>query len=177
MPLRVLIAAADPAATALAEQVAAAGFVCAKNKADADVLLCDADAGIIQDNALPALYLCGDPASCPGPALQKPVRLAELLAALKRFESAATFALGEWVFDAAARRLTHKEGRDIPLTEKESALLSCLLDETPYSREALLAKVWGYGEGVDTHTLETHLYRLRAKLKEVMAEEDWKELA
>ncbi len=177
MSLRVLIAADEPIASALAEQVIAAGFVCAGSKAEADMLLCDADAaaGIIQHNKLPALFLCNDPATCPQPALVKPVRVGEIVAALKRLAPAA-LRIGDWAFDGGKRAVTHEDGRAIALTEKESALLAGLLGETGYTREKLLEKVWGYGEGVDTHTLETHLYRLRSKLKDVVAEEDWKEL-
>lgn len=52
------------------------------------------------------------------------------------------------------------------LTEKEMAILLCLNKEkTPVMRQELLDKVWGYADNVETHTLETHLYRLRQKIE------------
>ena len=56
--------------------------------------------------------------------------------------------------------------QDIRLTEKESALLRMLHDSGGVvGREALLREVWGYGARVETHTLETHIYRLRQKIE------------
>lgn len=68
-----------------------------------------------------------------------------------------------------AGKLLACKGRTIELTDKESALLHCLYHNRQdwLARETLLQAVWGYGGGMDTHTLETHLYRLRGKLKEI----------
>ena len=53
------------------------------------------------------------------------------------------------------------------LTDKEAAILSHLLAaDGVVGRDELLAGVWGYGEGVDTHTVETHVYRLRQKIED-----------
>jgi DNA-binding response OmpR family regulator len=49
------------------------------------------------------------------------------------------------------------------LTEKESSILRYRVGQRPVSRETLLQEVWGYNSGVTTHTLETHIYRLREK--------------
>lgn len=55
----------------------------------------------------------------------------------------------------------------INLTEKESQLLHALLQASEgIGREVLLQEIWGYGEAIDTHTLETHIYRLRGKLRQ-----------
>ena len=53
------------------------------------------------------------------------------------------------------------------LTEKETAILRYLYrsGQNPVSREVLLQEVWGYNSGVTTHTLETHIYRLRQKIE------------
>ena len=58
-------------------------------------------------------------------------------------------------------------GKKIRLTEKETNILKYLYraGEKPVSREELLAEVWGYNAGVTTHTLETHVYRLRQKIE------------
>lgn len=56
----------------------------------------------------------------------------------------------------------------ITLTDKEVALLKYLYDhqKESVSKDELLSAVWGYKEGIDTHTLETHIYRLRQKVEE-----------
>ena len=57
-------------------------------------------------------------------------------------------------------------GKKIRLTEKETAILeTSIAPATRRSREELLAEVWGYNAGVTTHTLETHVYRLRQKIE------------
>ncbi len=58
-------------------------------------------------------------------------------------------------------------GESIRLTEKEVAILSFLKNAAPsiVSKQDLLEKVWSYAEGVETHTLETHIYRLRQKIE------------
>ena len=60
-----------------------------------------------------------------------------------------------------------EKGDKIRLTEKETAILKYLYraGERPISREILLGEVWGYNAGVTTHTLETHVYRLRQKIE------------
>lgn len=71
---------------------------------------------------------------------------------------------GGWVLEAGAREL--KGPTTLRLTEKETEVLVRLhAATTPLSRETLLAEVWGYHPESDTHTVETHLYRLRKKLE------------
>jgi hypothetical protein len=69
-----------------------------------------------------------------------------------------------WNFDFQHRTLKHAEN-SISLTEKEAALLQALLHDAPQevSRETLLKQIWSYDKEVDTHTVETHIYRLRQK--------------
>ena len=125
---------------------------------------------------LPACDLIvADPALLAGPvhagvavvALAKPVRLGALLArvedALRHVQSVA---LGPWTFDVAARMLTDGSGRRVRLTDKETAILERLSRaDGVVARDALLAEVWGYSAAVTTHTLETHIYRLRRKIE------------
>ena len=112
-------------------------------------------------------------------AITKPLRIQDLLAKLRaqieRYnggEDAASF-IGPYEFRPAAKLLQEpKRGRKIRLTEKEAAILSFLLSAggQPVSREILLSEVWGYNSKVTTHTLETHIYRLRQKIEPNPAE-------
>jgi DNA-binding response OmpR family regulator len=103
----------------------------------------------------------------------KPFRFAVLLARiraqLRSHEQSedATFRIGPYEFRPAAKLLIDEKQRKIRLTEKETSILKYLYraGEKPVSREELLAEVWGYNAGVTTHTLETHVYRLRQKIE------------
>jgi len=103
----------------------------------------------------------------------KPFRFAVLLARirahLRQHEQSedAVFRIGPYTFKPAAKMLVTEDGRKIRLTEKESAILRYLYraGEKVVSRDTLLHEVWGYNAGVTTHTLETHIYRLRRKIE------------
>ena len=75
--------------------------------------------------------------------------------------------LGPYIFKPAQKFLLKDDGRKIRLTEKETNILKYLLraDNVTVQREVLLHEVWGYNAGVTTHTLETHIYRLRQKIE------------
>ena len=64
--------------------------------------------------------------------------------------------------------INEESDNKIRLTEKETAILKFLYrsGDKPVSRDVLLDEVWGYNSGVTTHTLETHIYRLRQKIEE-----------
>lgn len=120
---------------------------------------------------IPLFYLLSSPVEAPEALVyQKPFRLPVLLtaviAAAARFEQSddSAVTIGLWKFSPAAKTLTF-EAQEIRLTEKESALLDYLFHKSPVDRETLLRDIWGYGEGISTHTLETHIYRLRQKLE------------
>ena len=104
----------------------------------------------------------------------KPFRLAELLARLRAqlriFENSedAVFTIGPYTFRPSAKMLQDPvKNRRIRLTEKESAILKYLYraGATSVPRQILLNEVWGYNANVTTHTLETHIYRLRQKIE------------
>lgn len=99
--------------------------------------------------------------------LSCPIRPAQLLQPLKLCSAPAHVPLpGGWTMDTIARTLMHPDYPSASLTEKECALLKVLAEAAPNAveRDALLTQVWGIGGDVDTHTLETHIYRLRSKL-------------
>jgi DNA-binding response OmpR family regulator len=103
----------------------------------------------------------------------KPFRFAVLLARirsqLRQHEASedAVFTIGPYTFRPASKLLVSPKGSKVRLTEKETAILRYLYraGQRPVSREILLQEVWGYNSGVTTHTLETHIYRLRQKVE------------
>lgn len=103
----------------------------------------------------------------------KPFRFAVLLARIRAHlrsheqSEDAVFAIGPYEFRPAAKVLLDPKGRKIRLTEKETNILKYLYraGTKAVSREELLTEVWGYNAGVTTHTLETHIYRLRQKIE------------
>ena len=106
--------------------------------------------------------------------IAKPFRLAELLARLRAqlriFENSedAVFTIGPYTFRPSAKLLHEPvKNRRIRLTEKEAAILKFLYraGTRPVARQVLLNEVWGYNAAVTTHTLETHIYRLRQKIE------------
>jgi DNA-binding response OmpR family regulator len=103
----------------------------------------------------------------------KPFRFAVLLARiraqLRQHEQSedATFTVGPYTFKPGQKLLTLENGQKIRLTEKEAAIIRYLYraDQKVVTRDVLLEEVWGYNSGVTTHTLETHVYRLRQKIE------------
>lgn len=96
--------------------------------------------------------------------------LAQIRQALSCDDMAAsgTLQLGPFMLDIASMELQNREGGAvIVLTEKERDILLRLAQESPapVARKTLLEDVWGYGSVVETHTLETHIYRLRQKIE------------
>ncbi|WP_043366661.1 response regulator transcription factor [Belnapia sp. F-4-1] len=106
--------------------------------------------------------------------LAKPYRLPELLARvraqLRMFDNSedATFLIGPYVFRPSLRLLQEAvRNRKIRLTDKECAILKFLYRAggKAVARQSLMSEVWGYNSAMTTHTLETHVYRLRQKLE------------
>ncbi|AVW92745.1 response regulator transcription factor [Celeribacter baekdonensis] len=98
-----------------------------------------------------------------------PVLLARIRAQLRTHEQseAAVFQLGPYTFKPAQKMLVTEDDKKIRLTEKETNILKFLYRATEgvVARDVLLHEVWGYNAGVTTHTLETHIYRLRQKIE------------
>jgi DNA-binding response OmpR family regulator len=97
------------------------------------------------------------------------VLLARIRAQLRQHEQSddAVFTIGPYSFKPASKLLLGEGGDKIRLTEKETAILKYLFraGEKVVTREVLLQEVWGYNANVTTHTLETHIYRLRQKIE------------
>ena len=105
--------------------------------------------------------------------VSKPFRFAVLLARiraqLRQHEGTedASLQIGSYTFRPSAKYLFDDTGTKLRLTEKETAILRFLYRAGPQvvSRDVLLREVWGYNANVTTHTLETHIYRLRQKIE------------
>ncbi|MFD2853876.1 response regulator transcription factor [Seohaeicola zhoushanensis] len=98
-----------------------------------------------------------------------PVLLARIRAQLRQHEQSedAVFQLGPYTFKPAMKMLITADDKKIRLTEKETNILKYLYRSSDgvVARDVLLHEVWGYNAGVTTHTLETHIYRLRQKIE------------
>jgi len=106
--------------------------------------------------------------------ITKPFRIGVLLARLRAHirqherSDDAVFTVGPYTFQPANKLLVkNDDGRKVRLTDKETAILKYLYrtGDKVVSRDVLLDEVWGYNAGVTTHTLETHVYRLRQKIE------------
>jgi DNA-binding response OmpR family regulator len=97
------------------------------------------------------------------------VLLARIRAQLRQHEASedAIFRIGPYTFRPGAKLLVSEKGSKLKLTEKETAILRYLYraGQKVVSRDTLLSEVWGYNANVTTHTLETHIYRLRQKIE------------
>ena len=97
------------------------------------------------------------------------VLLARIRAHLRQHEHSdhATFRIGDYTFRPSTKLLIRDDRRKVRLTEKETAILKYLYraGREVVGREVLLHEVWGYSDRVSTHTLETHVYRLRQKIE------------
>ena len=105
--------------------------------------------------------------------IAKPMRMGELLARMNthlrqhKLSDDARFEIQGLDFVPSQKTIASRiSGEKIILTEKETMVLKMLNKKAPdaVSREALLSEIWGFQKGLTTHTLETHIYRLRQKL-------------
>jgi DNA-binding response OmpR family regulator len=112
--------------------------------------------------------------------LTKPIRLGELETKIRfslRAQEVAKMSLikiEEFELNPARKSLMDKNGNELKLTDKEVAILTYLNSASgnAVSREELLREVWRYNTGVTTHTLETHIYKLRQKLSTIIGQKE-----
>jgi DNA-binding response OmpR family regulator len=106
--------------------------------------------------------------------IAKPLRLRELLARIRthlrqyQLRSDARVSIGAFFFNSGSKTLTHQQtGKMLGLTEKEAAIIRfmCKQKGKEVKKQNLLEQVWGYSTEMTTHTLETHVYRLRQKVR------------
>ena len=91
----------------------------------------------------------------------------------RKIEDQKDIKIGTYIFNYNSRRLT-KNNKSINLTEKETTIINFLRQsKKPVSVKNLQKKVWGYNINLETHTVETHVYRLRKKIDENLNDENF----
>ena len=96
----------------------------------------------------------------------------ETSVAKKQFIENSSIKIKSFSLDKNEKKLS-KNGISLILTEKEIQLLELLVNNSqPISKNKILSKVWNYSTDADTHTVETHIYRLRKKISEKFSDED-----
>ncbi len=97
--------------------------------------------------------------------------IVETSLAKRKFYDNSSIKIKEYLLNKNERKLT-KENFTLILTEKEIKLLELLLNErNPISKKKILSLVWEYSKDADTHTVETHIYRLRKKINEIFKDD------
>mgnify|MGYP001381616898 CR=1 FL=1 len=111
--------------------------------------------------------------------LQLPATLKEINAivedtlAKKKFNKNSSIEIKSYLLNKNEKKLS-KENQFIILTEKEIQLLELLLNKRkPISKDNILSSVWNYSSDADTHTVETHIYRLRKKILETFNDNEF----
>tara|TARA_B100001564_G_scaffold334445_1_gene322948 strand:- start:357 stop:920 length:564 start_codon:yes stop_codon:yes gene_type:complete len=108
-----------------------------------------------------------------------PIKLPKLIEMLnieflkKNFHSQSELKIQKYILDINSRELIFRE-KKIKLTEKESNIILYISNSTkPVSIEDLQLNVWGYHSNLETHTVETHVYRLRKKILATFDDNDF----
>jgi DNA-binding response OmpR family regulator len=188
MPIRILLAESDDVLRAsLVEQLENEGYdvIAASDGEEARAALREPLAFAVigleetvaadlreQGLTCPVLLLCDGDVQTAHPSITKPFRFSTLLSRLHGLNThqgsgdGAAVKIGPYTFHPSAK-LLQSDSRKVRLTEKETNILKFLhASAGTVPRDILLHEVWGYGPAVATHTLETHIYRLRKKIEQ-----------
>ncbi len=84
----------------------------------------------------------------------------------KKFKTNSSLKINNYKLDKNSRRLI-KDNVYLELTEKEIELIELLKKKSFMKKKVILSTIWGYSDDADTHTVETHIYRLRKKIKDI----------
>jgi DNA-binding response OmpR family regulator len=188
MPTRILLAESDDVLRAsLAEQLQNEGYdvisagtgeearaAAREPLAFAIIGLGETVAAQLREQGLncPVLLVSDGDTQTTQPSISRPFRFSALLARLHALNThqgagdGAVVKIGPYTFHPSAK-LLQSDSRKVRLTEKETNILKFLhASAGTVPRDILLHEVWGYGPAVATHTLETHIYRLRKKIEQ-----------
>ena len=104
--------------------------------------------------------------------LSKLVEIINLGFLKKQFNNQSELKIGKYILDLNSRKI-YLKNKSLNLTEKESELLIFINDNKKASLKEIQKKVWGYSPNLETHTVETHIYRLRKKILETFDDENF----
>ncbi len=91
----------------------------------------------------------------------------------QKYSSQSNFAIKQYKLDLNSRIMSYQK-KDLKLTEREIEIILFLnKNKTPQSIDILQKEVWGYSENLETHTVETHVYRLRKKIKDTFKDDNF----
>ena len=97
----------------------------------------------------------------------------ESVVAKKTFSKNSSIEIKKYLLNKNEKKLSKNEN-EIVLTEKEIQLLELFLNnKKPISKDKILSSVWNYSADADTHTVETHIYRLRKKINDKFSDENF----
>ena len=89
-----------------------------------------------------------------------------------QFNNQSEFKIGKYILDLNSRKIYYKK-KSLSLTEKESDLILFISSNNKSTLREIQSKVWGYSLNLETHTVETHIYRLRKKIFECFKDRDF----
>ena len=163
-------------------------FVKEKNSSDFDVILFHEDALKDKDDnkivsKSPRLKICASSkkktfnnydAFLELPSSLKEINaVVESIAAKQTFSKNSSIVIKNYILNKNEKKLSKNEN-EITLTEKEIQLLELFLkNKKPISKDKILSSVWNYSSDADTHTVETHIYRLRKKINDKFSDENF----
>ena len=107
-----------------------------------------------------------------------PIRLEKLLETINisflknKFNNQSNIKIGKYNLDLNSRKIAI-EDKILNLTEREASLIIFINDKKNVSVKELQKNVWDYSTSLETHTVETHIYRLRKKMKDIFGDEDF----
>jgi len=108
----------------------------------------------------------------------KPIKVNKLLEIVNinflknKFFKQSNIKIGKYNLDLNSRVISLKD-KDLDLTERETNLIIFIHDKKDVTVKDLQKSVWDYSPDLETHTVETHIYRLRKKMNEVFGDENF----
>lgn len=89
-----------------------------------------------------------------------------------QFSNQSNIKIGKYNLDLNSRKIKFKD-KSLDLTERETSLIIFINEKTSVSVKELQKNVWDYSPSLETHTVETHIYRLRKKMNDIFGDENF----